>query len=51
MPENIASRALLNRCGFKREGYARKLFEINSIWEDHVLFAVVAEDYIKNNPS
>lgn len=51
MPANIASRALLNQCGFKCEGYARKLFEINGIWEDHLLFAVVAEDYKNFNPT
>lgn len=39
MPANRASRVLLQRIGFRREGYARDYLKINGRWEDHLLFA------------
>ena len=44
MPNNDASQALLKRCGFRREGYARKYLKINGSWRDHLLFAMIADD-------
>jgi ribosomal-protein-alanine N-acetyltransferase len=44
MPNNQASQALLRRCGFRREGYARKYLKINGVWRDHLLFAVVGDE-------
>ena len=46
LPHNIASIRLLERVGFKREGYARSYLRINGIWQDHVLFALVETDPI-----
>jgi len=45
MPSNQASQALLRRCGFCREGYARKFLKINGVWQDHLLFAVVESEW------
>ena len=45
MPANTASIRVLERNGFQREGFARGLLKINGIWEDHVLFALLAEDF------
>jgi len=45
MPNNDASQALLRRCGFRREGYARKYLKINGAWRDHLLFAVIEEEW------
>ena len=45
MPNNDASQALLRRCGFRREGYARKYLRINGAWRDHLLFAVIEEEW------
>jgi len=36
---------VLERNGFRREGLARRLLKINGVWEDHVLHALVAEDF------
>ena len=43
IPENTASKHLLERCGFTREGYARRYLRINGRWRDHLLFAIVRE--------
>ena len=45
MPNNSASQALLQRCGFRREGYARKFLKINGVWRDHLLFAVIEDEW------
>jgi ribosomal-protein-alanine N-acetyltransferase len=44
IPENAPSIALLERNGFRREGYARSFLKINGAWRDHVLFALVDSD-------
>ncbi|MEO0399880.1 MAG: GNAT family protein [Pseudomonadota bacterium] len=43
-PENIASRRLLERLGFRQEGLARDYLHINGAWRDHCLYAVTARD-------
>lgn len=45
LPNNAASRRLLGKCGFREEGYARKYLCINGVWQDHVLFGLLAEDW------
>ncbi len=42
--ENERSQALLERCGFHREGVARRYLRIDGGWRDHILFARLAED-------
>lgn len=44
MPENERSKAVLRRCGFREEGYARGLLRINGVWRDHVQFAILRDD-------
>lgn len=44
MPENAASAALLLKCGFSEEGYARAYLKINGDWRDHRLFGLVAPE-------
>lgn len=44
LPTNVASMRLLEKCGFEREGYARRYLRINGAWQDHVLFALLSED-------
>ncbi len=41
LPRNLASRALLDSCGFKEEGLALSYIKIAGKWEDHVLYAKV----------
>lgn len=45
VPENTRSKKLLERCGFRQEGYARQYLRINGVWHDHLLFALLAGDY------
>jgi len=42
--ENEASRRLLLSCGYRREGFARSLIEVNGVWRDHELYAKVVPD-------
>lgn len=45
LPSNVPSRALLARSGFRQEGLARKYLCIQGQWQDHVLFAMLREDW------
>ena len=44
LPHNAASIRLLEKAGFTREGYARRYLNIDGRWQDHLLFAIVADD-------
>lgn len=47
LPNNAASKGLLIKSGFREEGYARQFLRINGRWQDHVLFAILREDWTK----
>jgi ribosomal-protein-alanine N-acetyltransferase len=44
IPTNAASVRLLERTGFRREGYARQYLCIDGVWQDHFLFARLKDD-------
>jgi [ribosomal protein S5]-alanine N-acetyltransferase len=44
VPNNEASKRLLERLGFTQEGYARSYLNINGQWRDHLLFALLDTD-------
>ena len=44
LPENTASRGLLERSGFKYEGVAQSYLQINGRWRTHVLYAALRMD-------
>jgi len=44
MPSNSASIKVLERNGFVQEGFARRLLKINGVWEDHLLYGLLAGD-------
>jgi len=46
LPDNAASNAVLRKCGFRQEGFARKYLKINGDWHDHVLFALLREEAV-----
>ena len=46
VPENEASRRLLLRCGFRREGRADAYLEINGVWREHELYARLAPERV-----
>ncbi len=43
LPSNEASQAVLDKCGFVQEGVAAGYLRINGRWQDHLLFAVIAD--------
>ncbi|MGR3514062.1 MAG: GNAT family N-acetyltransferase [Paracoccaceae bacterium] len=44
LPENAASCALLEKCGYKYEGVAQSYLQINGRWRNHVLYANLRSD-------
>jgi ribosomal-protein-alanine N-acetyltransferase len=44
LPSNKGSRRVLEKNGFRPEGIARKYLKINGIYQDHQIYAVLAED-------
>jgi ribosomal-protein-alanine N-acetyltransferase len=44
LPENAASRAVLERTGFKYEGVAQSYLQISGRWRNHVLYANLRGD-------
>ncbi len=44
LPENVASRGVLERSGFKYEGVAQSYLQINGRWRNHVLYANLRSD-------
>lgn len=47
LPHNAASIRLLERVGFRREGLARGLVCINGRWQDHIVYALLADDPLR----
>jgi ribosomal-protein-alanine N-acetyltransferase len=45
-PTNTRSVAVLRRTGFVEEGLARRYLKINGQWQDHLVFAILAEDWM-----
>jgi [ribosomal protein S5]-alanine N-acetyltransferase len=44
LPENAASRGVLEKTGFKYEGVAQSYLQINGRWRNHVLYANLRAD-------
>jgi ribosomal-protein-alanine N-acetyltransferase len=45
IPTNTPSVRVLEKCGFAREGLARRYLCINGVWQDHYLFGLLDEDF------
>ncbi len=45
IPDNARSLRLLEKVGFRREGYLNGYLKINGAWRDHLLYALLAEDF------
>ncbi|WP_375481730.1 GNAT family N-acetyltransferase [uncultured Mycobacterium sp.] len=43
-PENVASRAVLAKVGFREEGLLRRYLEVDGGWRDHLLMGLTVED-------
>jgi ribosomal-protein-alanine N-acetyltransferase len=44
IPANTASMRLLEKTGFRREGFSRQYLCIDGVWQDHLLYARLRED-------
>jgi ribosomal-protein-alanine N-acetyltransferase len=44
LPENVASRGVLEKAGFKYEGVAQSYLQISGRWRNHVLYAHLRHD-------
>ena len=44
LPDNLASRGVLEKAGFKYEGVAQSYIQINGRWRNHVLYAALRDD-------
>ena len=45
IPRNSASRRVAAKLGLRDEGVALRYLEINGVWEDHVRYAITAEEW------
>ena len=45
LKNNVASRGLLEKIGFVKEGICRSYLKINGKWQDHVLYSLLEEDF------
>ncbi len=46
MPRNVKSLRVIEKLGFRREGYAERYLQIAGTWEDHILFARTREEHV-----
>lgn len=44
-PHNVPSIRLLERCGFKKEGFSEKYLKIGGRWRDHERWAIIRENW------
>lgn len=45
IPRNLSSRRVMEKLELRDEGIAERYLEINGIWEDHIRYAITAEEW------
>ena len=45
VPRNTSSRRVVEKLGIRDEGVALRFLEINGVWEDHIRYAITAEEW------
>lgn len=48
IPRNMSSRRVVEKLGLREEGVAERYLEIAGVWEDHVRYAITAEEWYRN---
>jgi ribosomal-protein-alanine N-acetyltransferase len=51
IPRNRASRRVVEKLHLREEGVAKRYLEINGVWEDHLRFAITAEEWAQRRES
>ncbi len=46
LPDNKASRRVLEKNGFNEEGFAEAYLQIDGVWRDHVLYALTRDRFL-----
>lgn len=46
MPRNARSLRVIEKLGFRREGYAERYLQIAGKWEDHIVYARTREEHV-----
>ncbi len=47
VPRNAPSRRVVEKLGVRSEGVAERYLEIDGVWEDHIRFAMTAEEWFE----
>jgi [ribosomal protein S5]-alanine N-acetyltransferase len=45
LPHNAAFRAVLTKNGFREDGHTRECLCIDGVWQDHVLFGILRDEW------
>jgi len=45
VPRNAASRRVVEKLDLRSEGVSLRMLEIDGVWEDHMRFAITAEEW------
>jgi ribosomal-protein-alanine N-acetyltransferase len=45
-PANLASLALIQRLGFRKEGFSPAYLQIDGVWRDHERWAILADEWL-----
>ena len=51
VPRNLASRRVVEKLGLRDEGTALRYLQINGVWEDHIRYAITAEEWDEVGPA
>jgi ribosomal-protein-alanine N-acetyltransferase len=51
MPRNAPSLKVVEKIGFRKEGFALRYLQIAGRWEDHLLFAMTSEEWAERQTS
>jgi ribosomal-protein-alanine N-acetyltransferase len=49
LPDNQASRRVLEKNGFREEGFAENYLQIDGNWRDHVLYGLTRGRYLASS--
>lgn len=51
IPRNMRSRRVVEKLGLRSEGVAQSYLAINGVWEDHIRYAITADEWAERSPA